>query len=70
MSVFYTGWVLEGVPRELRCEAKSSRTKNSKVTRDFRQVRATMCVIPYVMYVVSCIGLMLIIYLALPDGIA
>lgn len=50
MSVFYTGWVLEGVPREQRCEAKSSRTKNSKVTRDFRQVQAAICVIPYVLY--------------------
>jgi len=60
MSVFYTGWVLEGVPRELRCEAKSSRTKISKVTRDFRQVRAAMCVIPYVLFVVSCIDYLMI----------
>ena len=68
MSVFYIGWVLEGVPRELRCEAKSLRTKNSKVTRDFRQVQAAMCVIPYVLCVVSCIAY--IDHLAFPDGIA
>ena len=50
MSVFYAGNVLRGYPRVVDCKAMLSRTKNSKVTSDFRQVRAARCVIPYVMY--------------------